>query len=106
MEIFITTQFEGFHKWENAPDEVAFLRNFHRHLFKVKVYFKVNLTDRDLEFFIQKKEINKQIYNYLSKRKGTMESCEKMCEFIASTDNRITKVEVNEDGENGAILTI
>lgn len=106
MEIFITTQFAGFHKWDNAPEKVAFLRNLHRHLFKVKVYFKVNHNDRDLEFFIQKEEIDKEIRDYLKAHENIIESCEEFCLFLAKTDSRITKVEVNEDGENGAILTI
>ena len=37
--IFITDKFEGYHKYVDAPEEVAFLRNAHRHLFGVRVYF-------------------------------------------------------------------
>ena len=31
--IRVRTTFEGFHCWPSAPNEVAFLRNVHRHLF-------------------------------------------------------------------------
>ena len=35
MTLWVTTQLEGFHKWEQAPDEVAYLRERHRHMFGV-----------------------------------------------------------------------
>jgi hypothetical protein len=33
--IQVRTSFVGVHQWKDAPDEVAFLRNLHRHVFKV-----------------------------------------------------------------------
>jgi len=36
----ITTQFEGIHKYPNAPDEMAFLRFDHRHIFHVTVWIE------------------------------------------------------------------
>jgi len=103
IEIFVTTQFTGFHKWKEAPKKVDFLRNKHRHIFYVKVWFKVSY-DRQLEFFIQKEKLD----NYIKKNINTnnVGSCEGVCTVIANMDNRITKVEVSEDRENGAILNV
>jgi len=36
-EIFVTFSFEGEHCYPDAPDEVSYLRNVHRHLFNVRV---------------------------------------------------------------------
>ena len=57
-KITVKTQFEGIHFWDNAPDKVAFLRNPHRHIFKIEVTVGVNHDDRDIEFFILKNDID------------------------------------------------
>lgn len=104
--IFIKTQFEGFHKYENAPDEVSFLKNLHRHIFYVKVSIQVFHNERDLEFFIVKKAIEK----FIKESKISMNaSCEYIAEgiynFIYNNygNERKISVEVSEDNENGAI---
>ena len=56
--IWITTQFEGFHYWKDAPDDVGFLRNEHRHIFKCKIYISVNSFNREIEFFQFQRFIN------------------------------------------------
>ena len=50
--IYIQTQFTGYHRWDDAPDCVAFLRNTHRHVFHVKVTVPVQHNDRAIEFFM------------------------------------------------------
>ena len=51
-EVYATIRIEGFHCWRDAPGEVAFLRNHHRHLFVIKVYKPVHHDDRDVEFIL------------------------------------------------------
>ena len=102
MTIFITTQFEGFHQWAGAPDEVGFLRNSHRHIFHVRVQFEVEHNDRDLEFILMKRKLDKFIADNIDKKDTG--SCEMMAEKIFKNFHPcIVQVEVNEDGENGAI---
>lgn len=106
--IYITTEFEGVHKYVDAPDEVSFLRHYHRHLFKVKLFISVNHNDRDLEFILVKREINTFI------KETFYENNNLSCESIAEQILRFAKYkygaqrhivcEVNEDGENGAVL--
>lgn len=109
-EVYITTNFVGFHQWPNAPIEVAFLRDLHRHVFGVKVCVLVNGSDREVEFFTLKQDVDKAIrlLNMDLEQNQSM-SCEMMAEWLieALTDceYKVTSVEVNEDGENGAILT-
>lgn len=56
--IYINTSFVGFHRWDSAPEEVAFLRDLHRHIFNVKVTVEVSHNDRDVEFFLLKKDVD------------------------------------------------
>lgn len=115
--IYVRTQFAGIHNWPNAPDEVAFLRNPHRHIFHVKVTIPVTHVDRQYEFFMVKKRIDKYISLLLNFTKnqcgipilGSM-SCERIATEILSflrqeyTEVEGIKVEVNEDMENGAFV--
>jgi hypothetical protein len=100
--IWVTTQFEGFHHYFNAPEEVAFLRDTHRHIFHIKIWVEIFTNDRDIEFILFKKFIDNNI------ARGNMN--DKSCEMIADDlneliktkyPNRKIKIEVSEDGENG-----
>lgn len=104
--IFIKTQFEGYHKWKDAPEETKFLRNLHRHIFGVKVKVSVNENDREIEYF----DLKNSIDLYLSEVKfPEIYSCEMMAEDILDFTegcyykNKIS-IEVNEDNQNGSIV--
>ncbi len=104
--IWITTTKEFMHCYPDAPKEVKFLRNLHRHLFHFKVYIQVKGNNRDVEFFMFKKEINKHLDVLQFNLYKT--SCETLCDYIydyiqEEYPNRDVKIEVSEDGENGAI---
>lgn len=102
--IYITTSYEGFHKYPNAPKKVSFLRNEHRHMFHVKVKVQVFDNDREIEFIMFKHEIDKFIKD---KTNMNYKSCEMMAEEILlyvnkNYQNRNIYVTVNEDNENGS----
>jgi hypothetical protein len=109
--ISIKTDFYGIHKYPNAPDEVAFLRNEHRHKFYVTATIEVFHDDRELEFIMVKNRINEFIATNITSM-PVMYSCEMMCKdiikFIEETyctdTSRKIKVSVFEDDENGAIV--
>jgi len=63
---------------------------------------EVNHDDRDVEFILLKKKINKYIAEYPYKFSGTV-SCEMMARALMENFNA-SFVEVSEDGENGARL--
>ena len=101
--IWITTQFEGFHNYPDAPKEVEFLKNIHRHIFKIKIWIEVFHNDRDIEFIMFKHYIDE-----LLKESSLLDM--KSCEMIANDlyenieityPNRKVKIEISEDGENG-----
>lgn len=105
--IFITTEYEGIHCYPNAPEEVAFLRHPHRHMFHVRIDLQVTHSDRDVEFIMFRREIDKMIAERITEMQHR--SCEMICEIlleyvIEKYPNRKCRVEVSEDGENGAYL--
>lgn len=107
--IKVRTNYIGFHKYEKAPDKVAFLRNNHRHLFKVEAMIEVFHDDRELEFFLVQDLLNTEIVPYLGLR--PLGSCEQQAEDImwglvnAYGTERYYEITVGEDGENEATVT-
>jgi hypothetical protein len=102
--VWITTQFVGYHRWKDAPEEVDFLRNWHRHIFHVRVGVEVSALNREVEFFILKKKVDEFL-------KGAYEgkTFEASCEMIANVilnQFKASVVTVSEDNENGATAII
>jgi len=109
----ITTQFEGYHRWPSAPKEVDFLRDSHRHIFHVTVWIFQSHDDREVEYIMAKRLLNKTIdemvkeYDLLSGLSS--KSCEMMCSYIQTAFKKKynrsgVQVQVLEDNENGALL--
>jgi hypothetical protein len=107
--IVVRFQWEGFHYWKGAPNEVDFLRKPHRHLFYGEVKIPVSHNDRQLEFFVVKRFLQIKVSELFSFDMGNT-SCEMMCEAILKAiqerfglQKGIT-VSVFEDNENGAVV--
>lgn len=104
--VMIKTQFEGFHRWEDAPNNVAFLRNRHRHIFYVEVRLSVEELDREVEIILLKKHINEALEFFKVKADIEGWSCEKIASELAQKllddyDSNEVEVTVLEDNENG-----
>lgn len=109
--IKVQFQFEGFHCWPGAPKEVAFLCNMHRHMFHVSATIEVFDEDRELEFVLVKRYLEREVRHAVNYEVWPQSaSCEMMATSIARMirerygSNRFVQVEVSEDGENGAIV--
>lgn len=127
MKIFVTFQKEGIHCYPEAAtdpklatgewDDVSFLATPHRHMFHFRVELDVHHDNRDIEF-IQLKRRCERWYD-----DGVLTLDSKSCEMMARELNlrirrwlvrefseledswaRQIRIEVSEDGENGAIL--
>jgi len=115
--IWVTFQKEGIHKYPAALDDpasatgdeydVSFLGYPHRHIFHFRVAITVTHNDRDIEF-IQFKRWLEKLY-----AEKTLELDYKSCEMMSDDlfdkiaekyPNRSVKIEVSEDGENGALI--
>ena len=111
MVIYIKNRFEGIHRWKDAPDEVGFLRDYHRHIFHVKTTIEVKEADRELEFFMVQHRINDIIAEFNKKEISGDWSCETIGIHILKELNKLypgrpMTCDVSEDGENGAITMI
>ena len=106
--IFVTFQKEGIHQYPDAPEGVEFLKHPHRHMFHFRVEIDVFHDDREIEFILFKRELER-LYS-----EGTLELDYKSCEMMADDlavyiykkyPHRAFIITVSEDGENGAICT-
>jgi 6-pyruvoyl-tetrahydropterin synthase len=106
-EVFCRTRFVGFHRWEYANGDVAFLKNTHRHEFRVEVCVRVDHTDRNIEFTHLKSQLDREIALQFTSDQinPILYSCELIAEIIGryliSQEYHPIYVEVSEDGENG-----
>lgn len=110
-EVFCTLQVEGTHNWPGCPfDEVAYLRDPHRHVFHIKAFKRVSHSDRDTEFIILKHEIAKYLTEkYQMPHQQLCVFGARSCEMIAEElikEFDLSRCEVSEDNENGAIVTV
>ena len=103
--IFVTFQFEGFHCWPNAPEQHAYLRARHRHIFHVRAFAEVTHHDRDIEFIAFKREMEQHVLSIKDDNKVQSWSCEMWASYLSNTFG-CYRVEVSEDNENGAIYEI
>jgi hypothetical protein len=110
MRTTVVAQFtiEGFHNWPEAPDNLAFLRDRHRHVFHVGVQVRVNHSDRDVEVISLGRAVKAGLIDHFGDPAELHEwSCEHLANWIWSVlFNRMAltpvRVTVLEDGENGA----
>jgi hypothetical protein len=104
-EIIITEQMEGYHYWPQAPKNVGFLREIHRHMFHVRVGIPVSKNNREREFFQEKKVLRtvlKKIILPLNEVEHKFYSCEEIAENILNKMPQAEWAEVWEDNENGS----
>jgi len=105
-EIFIKTSFSALHNWDECCfDEVDYLKNYHRHTFYVTAYWAVHHNNRDLEFIMTKNKVDGWIRENWEYKKLKNMSCEMMAEKLIKVFG-CTAVTVNEDGENGATISL
>lgn len=108
--IWVTFKVRGFHRYPGAPEEVAYLRERHRHQFGFRVWIEVFGDNRDLEFHMTQAWLES-----LHTKDGTLEADGKSCEMLANElharmvqeerfQNRDIWIEVDEDGECGAFM--
>lgn len=105
--IIITLQVEGFHYWVNAPEEVAFLRDNHRHIFHYEVEKEVSHDDRDVEIIMFKREVQADLQLMYGDANGICQFGPKSCEMLAKEiilRHEAVRVKVTEDNENGAVV--
>lgn len=111
--LHVKTQFEGFHCWPEAPADVAFLRNLHRHLFTVVVTLSLPANStRQFEFFQVQGDL-KILCSMVRNALGRVHSmsCEQIARYLGDpTKNSfgwlefLLSITVSEDEENSATV--
>lgn len=116
--ITVKFQIPGWHNWPNAPKKYEYLKNKHRHVFYFEAEIAITKEDREIEFIDLKSNINNLLcdeYGCFSPKSGFV-GCDfgkYSCETIASATkhhlqgilkNKIVRVSVFEDNENGATV--
>ena len=99
--IWISFEFEAWHCWPDAPTECGYLAARHRHLFKCRAWWPVSHGDRDIEFIGQKHQAVAVVESL--KAQAETWSCEQWASRLLG-ELGASKVEVSEDGENGATV--
>lgn len=106
--IYVTFRKHGRHRFPNAPSEVAYLAQSHRHNFWFKVSIEVHHNDRDIEFHLFQEWLM-SLYEA-----GTLQLSGRSCEMMAEElytriadryPGRAVEIDISEDGENGAVLS-
>lgn len=104
--IMVRTTVIGFHRWEHAPAEVAYLRADHRHEFRIRVEAIVRNDDRELEFHMLKRQVQTVLRDLYGNEHGECEfgpmSCESIARTLLSHITTLSAVEVWEEDEAGA----
>lgn len=104
-KVVIKTQVEGFHSFRHAPEEVAFLKNEHRHIFDVTAILP-ETKDRSLEFFIVKRALDDLCRDIFKEDLSCEGYAKEVADKLLSTYKLPNcEVRVFEDNENGISLT-
>lgn len=111
--IAVNIQVEGIHRWSKAKEvepKVGFLEHPHRHIFHIKVLKEVFHEDRDIEIILFGRKVKNKLYNdYFDLNIQMCDFRGRSCETLATeilTFFGCYQVQVLEDGENGAVVSI
>lgn len=109
ITITVTVPVHGIHCWKNAPDEVAYLRDTHRHVFYIRPTVVVMHDDRDVEFHMLQQKVSRFVRDSWPRTKGGTGhdfgemSCEMLARevgtYLQAIKIQVKSVSVSEDDE-------
>ena len=107
-KIFVPFQFWAHHRWKDAPENLDYLREYHRHLFICRVELEVNQLDREISFEDVQIYLDHHVLGQYRDRLLEY-SCETIADklihsFHTRFGARWYSVMVSEDGINGAVV--
>lgn len=111
MRAYCTVKFEALHRFPDAKSfcHQGYLENLHRHIFHIKCEWNVTHTNREKEFIDLQHEVREflQVHFPIDSTMGIPNMGPTSCEMLAVEllqQLGLERVEVSEDGENGAIV--
>lgn len=107
VAVWTTAALPGFHRWPEAPDRRAYLRDRHRHLFHVTAKVLVDGgNNRPVEFHDLQDRI-RAWWGPTPREWGAL-SCEliaaQLFALLREHDYSVVSVAVSEDNESGAMI--
>lgn len=107
--VIATVRVIGFHCWTQAPKEAAHLKERHRHEFVIRAHAGTEHDDRAIEFHELQQRVMGVVASTWSRSKYGYEFGFMSCEHIGrklleALPQAVLRVEVWEDGENGALV--
>lgn len=94
----VSVDFPAFHCWPSAPDHRSYLRDRHRHVFRVTAWQEVQGPDREVEFHDLQRHLY-QTLDLLGDRSGEWGemSCEDVAGYVCQRMPDLQSVRVAED---------
>lgn len=115
--IICVSSFRALHSWPGARPPVSFLALPHHHDFTVEAEVEVTHMDREIEFILMARWLEREVFPRLGNSggwpPGELELGEKSCEtlaelighsILAEYGERWLRVVVREDGGHGAAV--
>ncbi|MCE2713608.1 MAG: hypothetical protein LW688_13890 [Cryomorphaceae bacterium] len=103
--VIVQLEQEGFHNYPDAPTEVKFLRDNHRHTFRITLGFEVTHNNREKEIFLMRDEVRFMLTEFYGSpcEFGSM-SCEMIAQELLEhfEEEGAVWVEVWEENTGGA----
>ena len=101
-------EIEGIHWWKDAPEHLWYLKNEHRHIFKIICYWNVQHSDRQVEIIETQQKVRRYLENKYYYKKYNLcvfenRSCEQIAQELMEHFGCYA-VEVTEDGYGGAYV--
>ena len=89
VSLVIRLQFEGWHRWKDAPEEYGYLSDVHRHMFNVTAWFTVPdmfepHNHRHIEFIDKKREVLRWCEHTMRNASNDNDTIDWSCERWAS----------------------
>ena len=116
INLIINTQFAAVHHWPlcDVEHSQSYLRHPHRHVFHIRMKWRVSHENREIEFI----ELKNQVDAFLKNKYDTFKkewratpfigsiSCEELATILLEAFPDAFYCRVMEDNENGAEVTI
>ena len=108
LTVTAITTLDFLHCYKNAPEQVSYLRNMHRHLLHIEITLQVYEVDREIEFYMLKDYVDDKLCMHTFNENA---SCEEVAAYIMKCitdkygENRFRQVKVQEDNNGYATYT-
>lgn len=95
--ISVRVDFDGWHRWPGAPENRAYLRDYHHHVFSAVCTAPVSHDNREIELHNLRDIVKGRIERMYPEGRLGEASCEQIAECLLDQLPRLSEVTVRED---------